>query len=39
VAVTAITITAQASDKNEFEDPRPPPPDNIRIPLFSFTTR
>lgn len=38
-AVGAITFTAIASDKNESEDNRPPPTDQILIPLFSFGTR
>lgn len=38
-AVATITFTAIASDKNTSEDNRPPPIDQIRIPLFSFGTR
>jgi hypothetical protein len=37
--VAAIGFTAIASDKNNSEDNRPPPIDQIRIPLFSFGTR
>jgi hypothetical protein len=38
-AVAAVGFTAIASDKNSGEGNPTPPPDQIRIPLFSFGTR